>query len=222
MVWRAFAAVTCMVCALGMISPVSSQTDNVLEPEVHLPAEADVLPDKAANHPLNLVTIPKLTPVAIEIRTLLGTKISTSGDKFLIRLAEAIIIDGQEVVPAGTEGEGEVIHAKKGGGMGSAGELVLAARYLIVDGRQLPLRSMKFVALGKDNIGTSTALGITLGLPGLFISGGNTEVPVGTLASAMTREDFSMGPVVEAVKPSLPPENSQIFEVVEVGEELSE
>lgn len=218
MIWRAFSAVILGACAVCFIVPANADpVAETLPPEQD--TSVDSLPLSEPERPqISATIIPKLTPVSIEIGTLLGTKISTSGDRFVIRLTEAIVIDGRQVVPAGVEGEGEVIHAKKGGGMGSAGELVLAARYLNVDGRQLPLRSMKFVALGKDNIGTSTALGIALGLPGLLVSGGNTEVPVGTRASAMTREDFIIVPMEEVVEPTLRPDNSQPLESVEALE----
>ncbi|MET0587174.1 MAG: hypothetical protein ABWZ75_01520 [Novosphingobium sp.] len=71
---------------------------------------------------------PALTPVSIQILAALGSKVSKSGDTFPIRLAAPVIVDGTVAIPAGAEGMGEVVHAKKGGGIGAAGELVLAAR----------------------------------------------------------------------------------------------
>lgn len=150
------------------------------------------------------VTIAKLTPVVIEILDPLGSKLSNSLDTYRIRLAEPIVVEGTELVPAGAEGMGEVVHAKKAGGMGAAGELVLAARYLTVDGRQLRLRSMELLedAEGKDRMGTvhtlniaSAAAPIPIGLLGYFIGGGNIEIPAGARASAKLAAPFAFTPV---------------------------
>ena len=45
---------------------------------------------------------------------------------------------------------GEVVHAKKGGGSGAAGELVLAARYLDFEGSRVRLRSMRLDGNGES------------------------------------------------------------------------
>jgi|GEM_PF-6422904 len=73
------------------------------------------------------IRIPALTEVRLEILSDLGSKISKTGELFPIRLAKPIVIDGAERVPAGAEGQGEVVWAKKSGGSGASGELVLAA-----------------------------------------------------------------------------------------------
>jgi hypothetical protein len=143
--------------------------------------------------------IPELTPVILEIMAPVGSKISKTGDSFPIRLAAPIVIDGKEWVPAGVTGVGEVVHAKKSGGMGAAGELVLAARYLEVDGRRLPLRSLNLAAAGKSGIAAVNAVNVgsavspvPIGLIGFFISGGQMTVPQGTIVPAKTRENFAL------------------------------
>ncbi|MXO58592.1 hypothetical protein GRI89_03420 [Altererythrobacter salegens] len=149
------------------------------------------------------ILIPKLTPVMLEILSPLGSKTSTSFDRFQIRLADPIFIDGMEVLPAGAMGEGEVVHAKKAGGMGTAGELVLAARYIGFGERRLALRSMSLSAAGKDAVGAvdglnavgagiSTFVPVPIGLVGFVISGRNIAIPAGTVAMAKTAEDFTV------------------------------
>jgi hypothetical protein len=95
---------------------------------------------------------------------------------------------------------GEVIHAKKSGGMGAAGELVLAARYLEIDGQRLMLRSLNLSANGKSGIArvdafavAAAASTIPIGVIGFFITGGQITVPQGTVAQAKTREAFARG-----------------------------
>jgi len=129
----------------------------------------------------------------------LGSKISKTGDTFPIRLAEPILIDGREVIAAGTPGMGEVVHAKKSGGSGAAGELVLAARYLEVAGQRLHLRSLHVSPNGQSKINTvntintaSAAVAPPLSLIGFFITGGQATVPQGTIADAKTAEAFTL------------------------------
>lgn len=157
-------------------------------------ASADAAP---ATNPVE--SIPALTPVEIAIDVALGSKLSTTGETFSFHLAKPLMLNGVEVVPAGTPGEGEVIHAKKGGGGGAPGELVLAARHLQVGNRKLRLRSLKLDALGNDKMGTVT--GVTAAaaatvpaaaLLGLFITGGEKTIPMGTILPAKTAEAFAI------------------------------
>jgi hypothetical protein len=136
--------------------------------------------------------IPALTPVSVTILATLGSKLSKTGDMFPIRLAAPISVDGRELVPAGATGMGEVVFAKKSGGSGVGGELVLAARYLEVRGYNLGLRSMPVSAVGKDQIGMALAASEAIGFLGFAITGKNTEIPEGTIASAKTAETFTL------------------------------
>lgn len=143
------------------------------------------------------------------IRTHLGSKISQTGQMFEIELDQPIIVDGKVVVPAGTRGVGEVIHAKKSGGSGASGELVLAARYLDVGGRRLRLRSLHFAVAGQDRIGTVTAMSVAspaLSLIGFFVKGKGIDLPEGTPADAKTAEPFLIDPpaAAPAQTPAIP------------------
>jgi hypothetical protein len=152
------------------------------------------------------LTIPALTPVKVEVLATLGSKTSKTGDTFPIRLAEPIVIDGMDAIPAGTTGMGEVVHAKKSGGSGAAGELVLAARYLDVGGERLRLRSMHLSPNGRSNIDTVQALNVAsaaampaLSLIGFFITGGQATVPKGTIADAKTAAAFTLASPVTVI-----------------------
>lgn len=154
------------------------------------------LPEAAPEPAPAPLLLPKTTPLTIVIDAELGSKISAAGQKFPIRLARPVTVDGVEVLPAGIIGEGEVVHAKKAGMAGAAGELVLAARYLEHDGRRIELRSFRFydagdetLSKGQDNTGVSNVTTALAGPIGFLIGGGNTNVLPGTLASAKTRND---------------------------------
>lgn len=133
-------------------------------------------------------TIPALTVVDIDILDSLDSKSSKPGDFFRIRLTEPIQIDGRTLVPAGTEGVGQVVHAAKARAAGKAGELILAARYLDYRGTQVKLRSFRYGAsTGKSNVDTAAVVGIAVATPLiLVIAGGEIRVPAGTRANAKT------------------------------------
>jgi len=145
------------------------------------------------------LVIPALTPVTLEMMAPLGSKISTSGDSFPLRLAEPVIVDGVTLLPAGATGRGEVVHAKKAGGSGVGGELVLAARYLDVCGQRLRLRSMHLSPNGRSKTKTvdtinmaSAAVAPPIALVGFLIKGGEVTVETGTEAEARTATIFTL------------------------------
>lgn len=142
--------------------------------------------------PCDCVVVPALTTVDIEILALLSSATSKDGDTFPIRLASPIVVEGREVVPAAVTGIGEVIHAQKSGMGGGGGELLLAARYLDVDGRRLRLRSFRAARYGKNQTGAALATSIAFGVFGLAVKGKNTQIAVGTMAEAKVAEAFSI------------------------------
>lgn len=166
--------------------------------------------------------IPKLTEIEVEILEPLGSKLSTSLDTFSIRLAAPIMVDGVEVVPAGTMGAGEVVHAKKAGGMGAAGELVLAARYLDLGDRRVRLRSMQLTGEeATSRIGTANAIGtagaatvLPIAFIGFLVKGGQIDVPAGSIATAKIAEDFTIMIAADAGVPSDMAENAEMAEAV--------
>jgi len=145
---------------------------------------------------LEVVVLETGFPIVVRIEEQLGSKLSSTGQFFKLSLAEPVIYENQILIPAGVPGKGQVVHAKKGGFSGSAGELILAARYVEYKGRQIKLRSMKFSETGKDNTGTAMAVGIAAGVLGFLVSGGNTIVEPGTTANAKFAADtiFNIDP----------------------------
>jgi len=137
-------------------------------------------------------SIAAMTVVEIELVDTVNSKANSSGDRFAFRLARPLELDGRVVVPAGTPGVGEVVHAARARAGGKAGELILAARYLDFGGRHIPLRSFRYgPAQGKDNsgavnVGSMVAAATIPGvaLLGFLVAGGEVNVPAGTRANA--------------------------------------
>ncbi len=136
--------------------------------------------------------VPALLPLTVEIMAPVSSKTSKTGEMFPIRLAEPITLDGVTVVPAGAMGVGEVVHAKKSGGSGAGGELILAARYLDVSGRRMALRSMQLAATGQDQTVLAMAASELIGPFGFAVRGKNVEIAAGRRATAKTAVTFML------------------------------
>lgn len=169
-------------------APASEQdedSDPSISPDSQAETPAPVCPPREAR----AVTLPKLTPVYISVDAALGSKTSATGETFPITVTEPVIVDGVEVIPVGTKGEGEVIHAKKAGGSGSGGELILTANYIELSGQRIPLRSMELGVTGKDQTDLAMATGIFAGPIGFLVRGKNIDVAEGMPAGAKLAQD---------------------------------
>lgn len=150
--------------------------------------------------------------IELEIADLLRSDRQHNGDRFALRLAAPLAIDGVEVVPVGTPGVGEIVHASPSRAGGRPGELLLAARHLDINGRSLPLRGLKLGGHGKDQANASLAVSLVTGPFGLFVHGGEIEIPPGTRVQAKLAQDVvpAIGVAVgEPTPPSISPHPSE-------------
>jgi hypothetical protein len=147
------------------------------------------------------VVVPALTPVAIRIEQEISSSRHKPGERFAIVVAEHVKIGEVVVIPAGSPGEGEVIHAARHGAGGKAGELILAARYVRVGDIEVRLRSFALGAVGKDRSEGALATSFVAGPFAMFVKGGAIVVPAATIGVAKTALEFKLPATV-----SLPPE----------------
>lgn len=196
---------------IAAISLLAAQMPASAPPELHDESAPDRTSSSEVGAECRCAKIPAQTVVEIAIDADIGSKLSKSGQFFPIHLTRPIVIDAKNVVAAGTSGMGEVVHAKKGSGSGAPGELVLAARYLEVGGRRLPLRSMHLSGVGADKIGSVNALAIAsvtspiaVALLGFLMTGGEKTVAQGSRAEAKTAVEFSFDTAVVSGAPALP------------------
>ncbi len=165
------------------------------------PAPSTLPPTPSATVTQPLITccaIPALTVVDIEILSTLNSQANHIGEKFAIRLAHSIVVDGKELVPAGVLGSGDIVHAAKSRFGGKPGEMILAARYLEYNGARIPLRSLRAGSgQGKDNGDTATVVAIAVGgavggMLSMFITGGEVNVPAGTIMNAKVSAEITI------------------------------
>ena len=171
-----------MAAATGvlMAAPETSPNDpvTVAAPVVVAPSSGSAAATGTGCH------VPMGTVVTLELLDRVQSKLNNRGDRFGLRLVDPIKINGVVVLPAGTKGVGEVVHAARARAAGKAGELLVAARYLEAGGVQVPLRSFKLGATGKSETGAALAVGMAFGVAAYFVVGGEVDYPAGTQADA--------------------------------------
>lgn len=132
------------------------------------------------------------TSVTIEILEPLSSALVKRGDRFRLRLADPVLIEGKLVLAPGIEGVGEIVHAEKSRSGGKAGELLIAARHLDYAGTQVPLRGLKLGGRGKDSTKAAMATSFVIGPLALFVHGREIVIPAGTLAQAKVAQELQL------------------------------
>ena len=149
------------------------------------------------------IRVPAMTPVYLKLDQEISSKRNKTGERFRILVAEDVRVGDRVVIPAGSAGEGEVVHASRSSMGGKPGELILAARFVKVGEADVPLRSMVLGRAGTDRSNESLAAAIVAGPLGLFVVGGAVIVPRDALASAKTAVEIELP--VQPAAPAAPP-----------------
>jgi hypothetical protein len=146
------------------------------------------------------------TAVAVQLVDAVRTEGAKAGDRFAIRLAAPVIVDGQVVMPAGTPGVGHVVQASGPGLGGKGAKLVVAADYISVGGGSVPLGGLQLTGTGKDHTTAAdvASLGgwfsLPLGFVGFAVTGGEIEIPAGTNAAAKVAHATNLRPLGAAIR----------------------
>ena len=149
------------------------------------------------------LVLPAGTEVKMRLEQAIGSKTHKRGDVFALVVTAPVTIGEQIVIPTGARAEGEIIHAAKAAFSGRAGELIATARRVRVGDREVKLRSF-LAGTGTERAQLAAGVGIAVGLPGLFIRGGQILIPAGTEVVSITASDA----LLLAIPPEPQPENS--------------
>jgi hypothetical protein len=179
-----------LVTALVLCALASAGLDQV--DAVVPPAGAQEVPPAAAPPAPPMPRLPAGSQVEVELVDTLSSRVNKLGDRFTIRLAQAISSQGVEIAPAGATGQGEVIDVARAGMGGKQGKLIISARYLDLNGRQVRVRGMTFMASGKSRVDLATGVLLVpyVGVAAAFIQGGEIEIPAGARATVRLAEDL--------------------------------
>jgi hypothetical protein len=155
------------------------------------------------------VTLAADTVVHIVLAEAVSSNGRKRGDKFAIKLAAPIVVDGRTLVPAGATGQGEVVDAQHAGFGGAPGKLVVAARYIDAGAVRIRLKALNVGSAGDSKFVEAMVAAEFIGLPALLIHGGEVLYPPGTPGHAKVAEAILLpaGPQVDD-KPN-PPSNPE-------------
>lgn len=197
------------IIAMFAVASVRAQTapQPFAAPPTQTPSPTDAFGAAVAARATFLV--PDGTIVGLEVLDTLNSAQRRRGDKFRLRVTAPIIINGGEVIPAGTIGVGEVIHVAAARGGGAPGELLIAARVLDVGDQAVALRGLKLGVTGGDNSGMALGVSLAAGPFAMFIRGHEIEIPAGTRVEAKIAHAVTLPiPAPEAVSnpQPIPPE----------------
>lgn len=164
-------------------SPAWSQAD---QPAPAAPSAAVATPDAPTT-----VRIPAETIVILELTEALSSRTSQQEQLFGLRLAEPIVVAGREVVAIGAPGGGEVIDAHKSAFGGRQGRLIISGRYIEIGGQRVRIRGMQITAAGQDQVNAALAVSMIpyAGIAGIFVQGGEIEIPAGARGTARLATD---------------------------------
>lgn len=140
------------------------------------------------------IRIPAGTMVQFELTEALSSETSTQEQLFGLRLTEPIIVDGREVAPAGALGGGEVIDAHPSAFGGRPGRLIVSGRFIEIGGQRARIRGMQITAAGDHRVNEALAVSMIpyAGIAGIFIQGGEVEIPVGARGVARLAADVDL------------------------------
>lgn len=182
-----------MTATIAAATTAAAQTAVSPAATVATPPAPTVADPSAAMPPPFARGVLNKTIVTIEISVPLNSKANHIGDTFPIKLVDPVLGPAGEVLlPSGTIGQGEVIHAARARALGKAGEMILAARYFRCGAVQVPLGHFKFGVAGRDNTGTVVVLTIAVSPLAAFIAGGEVNIPSGTRAIAKITADVAL------------------------------
>jgi hypothetical protein len=130
------------------------------------------------------ISIPSGTMLHCRTIQTLTTKLNFQGDTFTANVAEPVLVDGHEAIPAGTTVEGRIALMERPGHIKGVGRMRLTAeRITFPDGRSFPLGGMLLTAYGAENARVVGSEGIVKG-PNSRLSEAK-EIGAGTAAGGV-------------------------------------
>jgi hypothetical protein len=134
------------------------------------------------------------TDVRLATITELSSRKSRVGERFDLEVTDAVSLNGQVVIPAGSRAVGEITRVTKKGMWGKSGKIDTRLLYVKVGDRQIRITG---ASDDKGKAGTAGVVAAVVFVPvvGFFVTGTSAVIPPRTPVTAYLEEDL---PVVFA------------------------
>ena len=133
------------------------------------------------------------TPVVLRLMEEVTTKKKAArvGQRFMMEIAEPIMVNNVTVIPAGTPAWGEITGVRNKGMWGKSGKLDARVLYLRINGRQIRLTG---TFDDKGVTGTAGVVGAIAFVPiaGFFVTGTSAMLPKGGTVGGFIDEDVEL------------------------------
>ncbi len=179
--------IVCIALVLAVPAAGVAQDSAPVAAPAPAPTEAPAVDTPAAaTAPATLsVSLPAGAAIPLRFLSTVSSATHARGQTFDLEVSDNINVGETVVIPAGSIATGEIIHADRARGLGKAGELIIAARFVAVGERRIKLRSQLSMT-GKDKSMQALYL-----VP--WIRGKDLEVPVDTEVIARTVAEEKFG-----------------------------
>jgi hypothetical protein len=128
----------------------------------------------------------------------LNSKRNRLGDRIQLEVRDAVLLNGQTVIPAGTQAVGEITRRKGKGMWGKSGKLEFRPLFIRMGDRQIRVSANATRDKGKAGTAGVVAAVAFLPIAGFFVTGTSARIPAQTPFTAVLDEDV---PVVFATGP---------------------
>jgi hypothetical protein len=167
--YAAFAALACFpLGALAQDNPANAASAEAVQPL----SETAQIPDG--------------TPIILETIAALSSEGTQRDQEIPLRLAEAIVINGVTLAPAGAEAGGVLLDTGRGW-PGWPGKLAISARWVLIDGERVPVHAAQLMRTGEHGLVERTVLTgnapIFIPLEYTTLYGSDVELPAGARIS---------------------------------------
>jgi hypothetical protein len=179
----AFVALSCIASAGVLAQDSAPAAATSAAPST---ATAVELPAASLVPPAPSVALPAGAAIPLRFLSTVSSATHARGQTFDLEVSDNINVGETVVIPAGSIATGEIIHADRARGLGKAGELIIAARFVAVGERRIKLRSQLSMT-GRDKSMQALYL-----VP--WIRGKDLEVPIDTevIARTVAEEKFDV------------------------------
>jgi hypothetical protein len=181
------------------------------------------------------VTLAQNTAITVRLDQNISSKTSTSGQRFGGKLAQPLLVNGREVLPAGTEFSGTITQAEPAGKLAGGAKLSISINSFSLQGKEYKLQAPPLVRVSQGQgkrtaeiTGAGAVIGVVIGAvahggkgAAIGAAAGAGAGAVGAAATYKTRDvvlpaesqvTFHLAEAVTfAIKPASPAHHAWIF-----------